>query len=330
MAKWHQSTGIYHTPPLADLSKQTIANTIEEKRETFANNLLTNLAEVDDIPFDTPTAPSRSITFPDIAIQDIELAILKAGNTAPGADEIPTKILQVAWLQIKEVTLSLFKGCLHLGHHPKCFRLATIVIIPKPNKSDYTNPRSYRPIALLSVLGKGLERLIAKKVSWLALNYQVLANQQLGALPLRSSVDLTTCVTHDIEASLKQGLKTTLLTMDVKGAFDAVLPGRLVNRLREQGWPNNLVRWVQSFAINRSIKIRLDGEIGPETKLECGLPQGSPISPILFMLYIAPLFWMGKPQSRFGYADDIAILATSNSLQTNCDSLKMDMQETLE
>ncbi|EDN98166.1 hypothetical protein SS1G_13023 [Sclerotinia sclerotiorum 1980 UF-70] len=61
--------------------------------------------------------------------------------------------------------------------------------------------------------------------------------------------------------------------MDVKGAFDAVLPGRLVNRLREQGWPNNLVRWVQSFAINRSIKIRLDGEIGPETKLECGLPQ---------------------------------------------------------
>ncbi|EDN91303.1 hypothetical protein SS1G_00706 [Sclerotinia sclerotiorum 1980 UF-70] len=124
----------------------------------------------------------------------------------------------------------------------KCFRLATIVIIPKPNKSDYTNPRSYRPIALLSVLGKGLERLIAKKVSWLALNYQVLANQQLGALPLRSSVDLTTCVTHDIETSLKQGLKTTLLTMDVKGAFDAVLPGRLVNRLREQGWPNNLVR----------------------------------------------------------------------------------------
>ncbi|EDN91513.1 hypothetical protein SS1G_00916 [Sclerotinia sclerotiorum 1980 UF-70] len=201
---------------------------------------------------------------------------------------------------------------------------------PRLTTSHYTNPRSYRPIALLSVLGKGLERLIAKKVSWLALNYQVLANQQLGALPLRSSVDLTTCVTHDIEASLKQGLKTTLLTMDVKGAFDAVLPGRLVNRLREQGWPNNLVRWVQSFATNRSIKIRLDGETGPETKLECGLPQGSPISPILFMLYIAPLFWMGKPQSRFGYADDIAILATSNSLQTNCDSLKMDMQETLE
>ncbi|EDN96343.1 hypothetical protein SS1G_01269 [Sclerotinia sclerotiorum 1980 UF-70] len=88
--------------------------------------------------------------------------------------------------------------------------------------------------------------------------------------------------------------------MDVKGAFDAVLPGRLVNHLREQGWSNKLVKWVQSFATNRYIKIRLDGEIGPKTKLECSLPQGSPISPILFILYIVSLFWMGNPRKRFG------------------------------
>ncbi|EDO00455.1 hypothetical protein SS1G_14325 [Sclerotinia sclerotiorum 1980 UF-70] len=86
---------IYRTLPLTDPSKQIIANTIEEKRKTFANYLLTNLAEIDDIPFDTPTASSRSITFPDIAIQDIELTILKSGNTAPDTNEIPTKILQI-------------------------------------------------------------------------------------------------------------------------------------------------------------------------------------------------------------------------------------------
>ncbi|RAL58046.1 hypothetical protein DID88_009541 [Monilinia fructigena] len=330
MAKWHQTTGVYRTPPLKDPINHEIANNIEEKRKVLVKNLLTNAAEVDDIPFDVPTIPGQYIPFPRIVMSDLEQAILKAGNTAPGADEIPTRILQIAWSIIKDFVLLLFRKCLELGHHPECFRLATTAIIPKPNKADYTNPRSYRPIALLSVLGKGLERLVAKKMSWLAIHYKTLASQQFGALPLRSSVDLTTCVTHDIESALKAGQKTTLLTMDVKGAFDAVLPGRLINRLREQGWPNNLVKWIQSFATNRYIKIRLDGETGPKTALNCGLPQGSPISPILFMLYIAPIFWMGNPMKRFGYADDIALLASSDCLQENCEVLQANMQEALD
>jgi hypothetical protein len=109
--------------------------------------------------------------------------------------------------------------------------------------------------------------------------------------------------------------------MDVKGAFDAVLPGRLAYRLREQGWPEYLVRWVYSFATQRTVRIRLDGETGPKTLIRYGLPQVSPISPILFMLYIAPLFWLGKVKRRFGYADDIALLAISKDLQDNCNSL---------
>ena len=117
--------------------------------------------------------------------------------------------------------------------------------------------------------------------------------------------------------------------MDIKGAFDAVLPGRLVRRLREQGWPDNLVRWIQSFATNRYIRIRLDSLTGPDTQIQCGLPQGSPASLILFMLYIASLLWLGTPARRFGYADDIALVATSVDLQTNCDQLQTDLEEAL-
>jgi hypothetical protein len=77
---------------------------------------------------------------------------------------------------------------------------------------------------------------------------------------------------HDIEEALNKGLKATLLTMDIKGAFDAVLLGRLVRRLREQGWPDNLVCWVQSFATSWHVRIRLDGLTGPDTQIQCGLP----------------------------------------------------------
>lgn len=67
------------------------------------------------------------------------------------------------------------------------------------------SPRSYQPVALLSVLGKGLERLMSKRMSWISIKYEVLTRQQFGALPLRSSTDLTTCLTHDVEAAMAKG-----------------------------------------------------------------------------------------------------------------------------
>jgi hypothetical protein len=279
---------------------------------------------------DCPSAPTAALPFPEVTESAIQQSILQAGNTAPGIDEIPTCILKVAWTLIKDLVIQLFQGCLRLGYHPKCFRQAVLAIIQKPKKKDRSSPRSYRPIALLSVLGKGLERLIARQMSWIAVTHKVLASQQFGALPLRSAVDLTTCLTHDIEEALNKGLTATLLTLDVKGAFDTVLPGRLVNRLREQGWPDNLTRWVASFATGRLVQLKLDGEIGPLTSIQCGLPQGSPVSPILFMLYLAPLFHIGIPRARFGYADDVALLATSPSLDTNSKSLSDSLQEALD
>ena len=286
MTKWHQTTGVYRTPPFIDPQNPSggLISDPLGKQEILIRSLLTNTAEAGDVPFDSPTTAVRHISFPDVTLIDIRKAILQASNPAPGSDEIPTAILKIAWPQIELLVLDLFQKCLKLGHHPATFRSATLAIIPKPNKPDRTSPRAYRPIALLSVLGKGLERLLAKKMAWLAITRHILSNQQFGALPLRSATDLTTCLTHDIEKGFSQGRTISLLTMDVKGAFDGVLPGRLIRRLREQGWPNNLVSWIQSFATDRSVQIRLDGTTGPNTAVTCGLPQGSPISPILLFV----------------------------------------------
>ena len=244
MAKWHTSLGAYRSPPFADPQNPLtgLSADISKKREILIRNLLTNTATAGDIPFDSPSTAVRSVDFPPVTVTDVRNAILRTGSTAPGLDEIPTAVLKAAWPQIERHVLALFQHCLCYGHHPAPFRSAILAVIPKPNKADRTSPRAYRPIALLSVLGKGLERLLARKMAWLAISLQILSSQQFGALPLRSATDLTTCLTHDVEAALNKGLKTTLLTMDVKGAFDGVLLGRLVRRLCEQGWPDNLVR----------------------------------------------------------------------------------------
>jgi ribonuclease HI len=307
-----------------------LAATLQEKRDILARTLLQNSAAARDITLDTPAVSHCSLPFPDITMAQVEKAVLQAGNTTPGSDELSTSIIKVAWPLIKDRVLTLYQGCLTIGYHPKCFRHAVLAIIQKPNKADWTNPRSYRPIALLSVLGKGLERLIAQNMAWIAIHYKVTASQQFGALPLRSAVDLTTCLLHDTEQALNQGLTASLLTLDVKGAFDGVLPGRLIHRLRLQGWPANLISWIASFITGRSVQIRLDGELGPIIEILCGLPQGSPVSPILFMLYLSPLFRLGRPKTRFGYADDAAFLAISPTLVENCQSLSSFLQEALD
>ncbi|KAI1002862.1 hypothetical protein K3495_g5340 [Podosphaera aphanis] len=202
-------------------------------------------------------------------------------------------------------------------------------MIGKPNKTDMASPRSYRPIALLSVFGKGLERIVAKRMSWIAIQYKILARQQFGALPKRSSVDLITCLTHDVETALARGLTATMATLDIKGAFDAVLPGRLVRRLREQGRPVQLCNLIASFATERKVCIRLNGIIGEPIALNCGLPQGSTVSPILCMLYIAPLFRLPALKKAFGYADDVAVLETSPSLEGNSSKLGLAINQAL-
>ncbi|KAH7471133.1 hypothetical protein FOMA001_g13258 [Fusarium oxysporum f. sp. matthiolae] len=103
--------------------------------------------------------------------------------------------------------------------------------------------------------------------------------------------------------------------MDVQGAFDTVMRNRLVLRLREQGWPDYLARWAGSFMSGRSARVRYQDTVTPSSPLQCGLPQGSPVSPILFLLYTEPIYRLSNPQGRFGYADDTAILSIGDTAE---------------
>ncbi|CCU75114.1 endonuclease/reverse transcriptase [Blumeria hordei DH14] len=114
-----------------------------------------------------------------------------------------------------------------------------------------------------------LERLIARRLSWIAIRHKIVASQHFVALPLRSAIDLTTCLVYDIEKALKSKLTASIVTLDMKCAFDGVLPGLLVHRLRDQGWPDNLVRWVASSLPNRVAKICLDSSTSPEFNVSC-------------------------------------------------------------
>ncbi|KAH9859188.1 hypothetical protein J1614_012265 [Plenodomus biglobosus] len=157
------------------------------------------------------------------------------------------------------------------------------------------------------------------------MRHDILSPQHGGALPKRSAMDLITSFTHDVEHAWATGNHVTMVTMDVQGAFDALLKNRLLKRMSEQGWPPLVLGLVNSFLTDRKVRVRLGHVTTPEYNVDCGTPQGSPLSPVLYTLYLAELLNQDRTR-RFGYADDVCIDRASHCLDENVRQLADDLK----
>ncbi|CCE34857.1 uncharacterized protein CPUR_08796 [Claviceps purpurea 20.1] len=150
-----------------------------------------------------------------------------------------------------------------------------------------------------------------------------------GALPRKSAMDLVASFTHDVELALNKNLSVSMVLMDVQGAFDALLRNRLLERMRRQGWPLELLRLVRSFLRDRRVRARLGKARTGFKEVLCGTPQGSPLSPVLYLLYLAELLTLDT-QLRFGYADDVAMYRVGRTLQESSAALGDDIRKVLD
>ena len=203
------------------------------------------------------------------------------------------------------------------GYHPKCCRCAIGVTLAKPNKPDYTVPKAYRVISLLNCLGKVSERILARRLGALAETGPLLHNSQLGGRKKKSAVDTALLLTNYVECNRKIGKKSSAVFLDVKGAFDYVAKNRLLKTMIQLRLLYSLVSWTQSFLEHRRLSITFDRQIEEEQEVETGVPQGSPISPILFLIYIRDLFQPLQGVVPLSYVDDIGLLTCSTSLRKN-------------
>lgn len=210
---------------------------------------------------------------------------------APGEDEIAVKAVKETMEEMKERIQETYQTATDQGRHPGKWKTAIAAIIPKPGKTDYGSVNSYRPVALLNVLGKGLEKMMAVAITERAEKDQEerFHQWQWGGRRGRGSEECVEVTVDWARKKMGEGKKVVIIMMDVAQAFPNVGKERLANRLRAMGMSDNIVEWVRDFMTKRTIKLRLDGEEGEWHEVEMGVPQGSPVSPVLFKVYIAPL-----------------------------------------
>jgi Reverse transcriptase (RNA-dependent DNA polymerase) len=215
-----------------------------------------------------------------------------------------------------------------LGTHPQAWKAAKGIILRKPGKpkADYGLVRSYRVISLLNCMGKVIEKLVAEAIAEHCESTGALHQGQMGGRRRRSAVDAVACLIQEVHQGWNQKKLAVALFLDVKGAFDHVDPARLTRRMEEVGIDEDLIRWTQSFLTNRRVLLVIDEHQGPDHPIKSGVPQGSPVSPILFAVYLSGIFRdieEAVPGVRaLSFADDIGLVASGTSVDQACELLQ--------
>ena len=315
----------------------------EDKCNALRNMLFQPPPPIHTDPTELVHAHPNDIAWEPISYAEVHRAIFALNqHKALGPSQINYVALRWAWATDPIPIFLLVSKCANAGYHPQVWRKTVAVALHKPKKPDCSNPRTYRLIQLEECLGKVLESVVARRLSHMIHEHNLVPVTQFGGRPGSSTVDAALTFTHDIEAACNHGLVTTSLTIDIKGFFDYVNHNKLTSIMRRKRIPLPMVKWVSSFLSNREAAICLDGRISDSRPIENGILQGSPISPALSILYASPVYeeFQARLATRYvhrapptakltpttlvGYIDDVNIYTSSTSLLQNIATLRAD------
>lgn len=266
-----------------------------------------NIRAARDIHPDTPEAEE----FNELEVRSA-VSRLRNGK-APGSDGIEVEILKASYQVLHEELLAVYNSCLSLGEFPKIWKSGSIRALLKGPHKDESAPSSYRPICLLPVLGKCLEKLLVQVLQPTFDDARFASCRQFGFKKGKSTEDAILKVKE--LAAQNQGHSYTMAVLfDIAGAFDNVWWPSILHRLKERQCPKNVYGVIADYLRGR--EVQLIGKHGFVRKsVSRGCPQGSILGPHLWNLIFDDLL---STLARAGhetvaYADDLIILVHASS-----------------
>jgi len=191
--------------------------------------------------------------------------------------------------------INIADACINLGYWPKYFKISTTVVIPKPNKMSYDNPKAFHPIVLLNTLGKLIEKVIAERIQFTVASNDFIHPSQLGGLKFKSTSDARIALTHIIQSGWSKGRSTSTLVFDISQFFPSLNHRLLVHILEKAGLCPKVMNFFVNYLVQRSTKYLWNDLSSPFFEVNVGVGQGSALSPILSTLYLSlPLYIIEK------------------------------------
>ena len=233
-------------------------------------------------------------------------------SKSSGPDNIPNAILKECAAELAPVVTLIFQKSLDLGSLPEDWTSANIAPIYK--KGDRNRAENYRPVSLTSVLSKVLEHIIVHSMLTHFDKHKVLSSLNHG---FRSGYSCETqlAVTMDeLTQNYEKGLQTDIIILDFSKAFDMVPHKLLLHKLEKYGIRGQLLQWLEHFLTKRKMRVVVDGEASQDADVLSGVPQGTVLGPILFLVHINDL-----PESVLSsvrlFADDCLLYRVIRNFQ---------------
>ena len=183
------------------------------------------------------------------------------------------------------------------------------LILKKGDKSD---PSNYRLIAITSLISKTMETIVAKQLLAFLETKNLLSDPQYGFRQARSTGDLLAYAVHAWSSALESYGESRMTSLAISKAFDRVWHKGLLAKLPIFGLHHTLITWISGFLSDRSIAIRVDGYLSNPHSINSGVPQGSVILPVLFILFINELL-SSTSSSIFSFTDDTYLNSSFSS-----------------
>ena len=233
--------------------------------------------------------PPKLSFFHPATIAEVSALLSRSPDTSCDLDPIPTSLLKQCISVLPTIT-NIINLSLSTGVFPDQFKNCSVHPILKKNNLDKENLSNYRPISHLSYLSKLTERLVKNRLTE-HLNENNLMNSFQSAYTKFNCTETTLLAVHDhIIRAMSQQQVTGLCLLDLSAAFDTIDHSILLHRLKSWfGFTETVLSWIHSYLSSRSFSVDINGIKSPSSQLLYGVPQGSVLGPLLFILYTTPL-----------------------------------------
>lgn len=216
--------------------------------------------------------------------QEVLTMIKELKDCSPGDDDVPMHVMKQVAPSISPILVHLFNSSFRFGIFPDDFKLAKVVPIIK--SGDRKLASNYRPISVLSAFSKILEKLTYNRLTEFLDTLNIITDSQYGFRRKHSTETTLLKLTTKILESMDENMYTLGISLDLSKVFDSLDHSILLDKLEHYGMRGVTLDWFRSCITNRKQLVQYQNCKSSSTSVQCGVPQGSILGPLLFLLYI--------------------------------------------